>query len=77
MAFVPHTQEELKRLNIQITSTYLIEYANKDYFNGEETIEKGKATAVITDGNIYFNVIDPYGMDKLVMQVRVIGRERS
>ncbi len=77
MAFVPHTQEELKRLNIQTNSTYLIEYANKDYFNGEETIEKGRATAVFAENNIYFNVVDPYGMDKLVMQVRVLGRERS
>jgi hypothetical protein len=77
MAFTPHTQEELKQLNIQADSTYLIQYANKDYFNGEETIEIGKATATITDGNIYFVVVDPYGMDKLVMQARLIGRERS
>ena len=77
MAFTPHTQKELKQLNIQADSTYLIQYANKDYFNGEETIEIGKATATITDGNIYFVVVDPYGMDKLVMQARLIGRERS
>ena len=77
MAFLPHTQEELKRLNVQADSTYLIQYANKDYFNGEETIEIGKATATITDGNIYFVVVDPYGMDKLVMQARLVGRERS
>ena len=77
MAFVPQTQEELKGLNIQADSTYLIQYANKDYFNGEETIEIGKATATITEGTIYFVVVDPYGMDKLVMQARLIGRERS
>ena len=77
MAFVAQTQEELKGLNIQANKTYLIQYVNKDYFNGEETIEIGKATATITDGNIYFVVVDPYGMDKLVMQVRVVGRERS
>ena len=77
MAFVPHTQEELKHQNIQVDKTYLIQYVNKDYYNGEETIEIGKATATITDGNIYFVVVDPYGMDKLVMQVRVVGRERS
>ena len=77
MAFTPHTQKELKQLNIQADSTYLIQYANKDYFNGEETIEIGKATATITDGNIYFTVVDPYGMDKLVMKARLIGRERS
>ena len=77
MAFVPQTQEELKGLNIQADSTYLIQYANKDYFNGEETIEIGKATATFTDDNIYFTVVDPYGMDKLIMQARLIGRERS
>ena len=77
MAFLAHTQEELKRLNIQTDRTYLIQYANKDYFNGEETIEIGKATATIIGGNIYFTVVDPYGVDKLVMQARVIGRERS
>ncbi len=77
MSFVPHTQEELKHLNIQANGTYLIQYANKDYYNGEETIEIGKATATITEGNIYFIVVDPYGMDKLVMLARLIGRERS
>lgn len=74
MSFVPHTQQQLQALKIQAGSAYYVEYINKDYFNGEETIEKGKGSAVITDGNIYFNVVDPYGMDKLVMQVRVLGR---
>ncbi len=77
MAFTVQTQQELKELNIQADKTYLIQYLNKDYYNGEETIEIGKATATITDENIYFVVVDPYGMDKLVMQVRVVGRERS
>ncbi len=77
MAFVPHTQEELKRLNLQSDKTYHVQYANKDYFNGEENIETGKATALFTEDKIYFNVVDPYGMDKLVMQARLIGRERS
>ena len=72
MGFAAHTREELKHLNIKESNSYLIEYANKDYFNGEETIEKGKATAVLNDGNIYFVVIDPYGMDKLVMCARVL-----
>ena len=73
MTFVPHTQEQLRALKIQAGNAHLIEYVNKDYFNGEETIEKGKATALIVEGNIYFNVFDPYGMDKMVMQVRVVG----
>jgi len=73
MSFIPHTQDELKQLNIQPGKTYTIEYINKDYYNGEETIEKGRATPVFNDNNIYFNVTDPYGMDKMVMKVRVVG----
>lgn len=73
MAFIPHTQEELKKLNISTGMTYTIEYQNKDYYNGEETIEKGKATAMVSEGNIYFSVTDPYGMDKMVMKARVLS----
>lgn len=73
MAFIPHTQEELKNLDIKSGQSYKIEYANKDYYNGEETIEQGKGLAFMSDGNIYFNVVDPYGMDKLIMKVRVIS----
>lgn len=72
MSFTPHTQEELQNLNIINGQTYQIEYKNKDYFNGEETIEKGIATVVVIEGNIYFNVVDPYGMDKLIMHARVL-----
>jgi len=73
MSFIPHTQEELKNFNIVPGKSYFIEYQNKDYYNGEETIEKGKGTAFISEGNIYFNVLDPYGMDKLIMKVRYLG----
>jgi len=73
MVFTPHTLEELKNLNITAGNSYKIEYRNKDYYNGEETIKKGTATAFLNDGNIYFNVIDPYCMDKLIMKVRYIG----
>lgn len=72
MAFIPNTQEELKNLNIIAEESYLIEYKNKDYYNGEETIEKGNATAMINGENIYFNVTDPYGMEKLIMKARVL-----
>ena len=41
-----NTQEELKALNIIEGNEYLVEYKNKDYFNGEETIEKAKAKAI-------------------------------
>jgi len=74
MAFLPHTQDELKNLNIVAGTTYMIEYVNKDYYNGDETIEKGKAIALLSNSKIYFSVTDPYGMDKMVMQVRVIEK---
>ena len=73
MAFIPHTQEELKSLHISSGKTYKIEYSNKDYYNGEETIEIGKGVALLSDENIYFNVTDPYGMEKLIMKVRVLN----
>jgi len=73
MAFKPHTQEELKNLNIISGKSYSLQYINKDYYNGEETIEKGDGTALLNDENIYFNVTDPYGMDKLIMKVRILG----
>ena len=73
MAFTPHTQDQLKRLGLKEGKVYGIEYVNKDYFNGEETIEQGKATCLINDGKICFSVTDPYGMDKIVFQVRILG----
>ena len=72
MKFEPMTQNELKSLNIIEGTIYNIEYINKDYYNGEETIEKGKATAAFVNDEIYFNVTDPYGMEKLVMKVRLL-----
>ena len=69
---IPHTQEALKTMGIAEGMIYDIAYVNKDYFNGEETVEKGRAKAVVTDSGIFFNVTDPYGMEKLVMKVRVL-----
>lgn len=74
MAFNPHTQEQLRALRITEGETYTIEYLVTDYFNGEESVERGRGTAVLTQKGIFFNVPDPYGMDRLVMQARVIGR---
>ena len=37
MIFKPHTQDELKQLNIIENEKYNIEYLDKDYFNGDET----------------------------------------
>jgi hypothetical protein len=73
MSFVADSQEHLQSLNVVAGNRYKIEYQNKDYYNGEETIEQAEATAVIAEGKIYFNVVDPYGMDKMVMKVRILS----
>lgn len=72
MNFKANTQEELKKLNIQDGSEYLVEYKNKDYFNGEETIEKAKAKAIVNDGVISFIIPDPMGMERFISEVRVL-----
>ncbi|MBP7769799.1 MAG: hypothetical protein KA055_01605 [Aliarcobacter sp.] len=72
MNFKASTQEELKKLNIQEGSEYLVEYKNKDYFNGEETIEKAKAKAIINDGVISFIIPDPMGMERFISEIRVL-----
>ena len=72
MGFIAHTQEELKSFNITAGKSYLIEYINKDYYNAQETIEKGTGVAFRNEDNIYFTVRDPYGMDKMIMKVRCI-----
>jgi hypothetical protein len=71
MAFQANTQEELQQMRILPNQQYKIRYKNKDYYNGEETIEQGVGTAIVSNGEIYFNVVDPYGMDKLIMQVEI------
>ncbi len=72
MDFRFNTQEELKQLNIIDGNEYLIQYKNIDYFNGEETIEKTNAKALINDGQILFVVPDPYGMERFISEVKVI-----
>ena len=62
-----------KALNIKEGSEYLVEYKNKDYFNGEETIEKATAKAIINDEVISFIIPDPMGMERFVSEVRVIN----
>ena len=46
MNFIPYTQEELQELGIKENNTYTILYQNKDYFNGETTMEKTNGVAV-------------------------------
>lgn len=72
MNFIPHTQEELKKMDIQENMEYLIEYVNKDYFNGEETIEKAKSKAIIANNEIIFIVPDPMGMERFIKDVKII-----
>ena len=73
MSFTAHTQAELQAFNIIHGQTYLIEYVDKDYFNADEMLVKGSGIAVVNDNTIYFNVVDDYGMDKLVMKARILN----
>lgn len=73
MNFVKNTQEELKKLNIKNDEQYTIQYLNRDYFNGDENIEKTLARAIVDENNeISFLVQDDYGMDKFIKDVKVI-----
>lgn len=72
MEFKPHTQDKLKALGVVENETYTIEYLNKDYFNGEETLERSTATAIINEEVILFVVSDPYGMDKFINNARIV-----
>lgn len=72
MDFISNTQKELQLLNILDGNEYFIEYKNKDYFNGEETIEKTKARALINNDEILFIVPDPYGMDRFISDVKIL-----
>lgn len=73
MSFTPHTQEQLRALRVLEGKRCKIEYLNKDYFNGEESVEKAEATAVLVEDKICFSAPDPYGMEHLIMQARVVG----
>ena len=73
MNFKANTQKKIKKLNIQDGSEYLVQYKNKDYFNGEETIEKAKAKAILNDGVISFIIPDPMGMERFISEVRVLN----
>ena len=73
MNFVKNTQEELKKLNIKNDKQYTIQYLNRDYFNGDESIEKTLAKAIVDEKNeISFLVQDDYGMDKFIKDAKVI-----
>lgn len=72
MQFIPHTQEELKSMDINEEQIYTIQYLERDYFNGENRIELGKAKAIIGESEIVFVVTDSYGMDKFIKEARVI-----
>jgi molybdopterin converting factor small subunit len=72
MNFIPQTIDQLKALDLKDGDKYTIEYMNKDYFNGEETLERSEATVIIDGDTISFLVPDPYGMDRFITKVRVV-----
>ncbi|AXX92015.1 hypothetical protein CPU12_00250 [Malaciobacter molluscorum LMG 25693] len=72
MEFIPHTQEELKSMDIKEDEIYSIQYQERDYFNADTRIEIAKGKAVISNNEIIFIVTDSYGMDKFIKEARVI-----
>lgn len=72
MEFIPHSQEELKSMDIKEDEIYTIQYQERDYFNADIRIEIAKGKAVISNNEIIFIVTDSYGMDKFIREVRVI-----
>jgi hypothetical protein len=72
MNFIPQTIDQLKALDLKDGDKCTIEYMNKDYFNGEETLERSEATVVINEDTVSFLVPDPYGMDRFITKVRVV-----
>ena len=70
--FIATSKEELKK-KVTDGRYYDIEYPNKDYFNGEEVVEKTNAKAIINEaGEIMFLVTDPYGMEEYITNVRLV-----
>lgn len=72
MNFKAHTKEELQELDLLENQMYTIKYLNKDYYNGEETVEIAKAKLILNENEYVFVVSDPYGMDRFINNVRVI-----
>lgn len=72
MEFIPHTQTELKNMNIKEDEIYTIQYQERDYYNAENRVELGKGKAVISDNEIVFIIHDSMGMDKFIKEARII-----
>ena len=51
-SFTPQTQDQLRALYIKQDERYRVEYANKDYINGEELIERSEGIAVVSSDGI-------------------------
>lgn len=72
MIFKFHTFDEICALGVKDGNNCLIEYQNKDYFNGEETIERATAKAIQQDNKFVFLAPDPYGMDRFIEKVKIL-----
>jgi len=73
MNFIKNTQEELRNLTIKNNEKYTIEYLNRDYFNGIESLERVNAQAIISEnGEISFLIEDDYGMHKFIKDAKII-----
>ena len=71
MNFLATPKDELKSKVID-GEFYDIEYLDKDYFNGDEIIEKANAKAVVNGDDVMFIVMDTYGMEKFISNARLV-----
>lgn len=61
----------MEKKDIQDGQSYKIKYKNKDYFNGDETIETTIAKAIVDEDNISFVITDDYGMEKFIRNFEI------
>lgn len=72
MEFNPLSQTNLQSMNLIEGQEYKVKYKNKDYFNGETTIEIAAAKVVFNDNQILFSIPDPYGMEKFITEIELV-----
>ncbi len=63
----------MDKKDIQDGQSYKIKYKNKDYFNGDETIESTIAKAIVDGDEISFVITDDYGMEKFIRNFEIIS----
>ena len=72
MDFSPLNQSKLQELGLIEGQECRVKYKNKDYFNGETTLEISNAKVVFNGDQIVFTITDPYGMERFISEVEIL-----